>query len=69
MLTEHTEYACVIFEAAGMKLYLVRNSADSFEPSLRIFHGNPANQPVNFVTETKQILGKIASVLTGNAGD
>ena len=52
-----------------MECQIVEQVSNATKPALRIFESNPPNQPVNFVSERKQVLRQVTSILSGNAGD
>src|SRR5690349_16169965 len=48
---------------------LVQQMRDAREASLRILQRDAANQSVNLVAERQQVLRKVTSVLSGDAGN
>jgi hypothetical protein len=60
----HTEDTGKTFQRGGMKHKLVDNVPDPPKPVFRVFNGNSADNPMDFVTLLQKQIGKIGTILT-----
>lgn len=61
--------AGITFQAAGMKRQPIQQMTNASKSALRIFERHASDDSMDFISERKQMLRQIATILTGDAGD
>src|SRR5262245_42005883 len=69
VLANDMKNARITFKARGMKCYLIQNARDAAYTPLRCFQSDSSDEAVNLITQAEQMLGKVASILTGYSGN
>src|ERR1044072_4587078 len=69
VFAEDVENTRITLETGRVQRDAVHQMIDAAEPRFRRFEGHTTDQPVHFITQTKEIIREVTTILTGNSSN